>query len=318
MTTRTTTNRTTNRTGNRATTGATNRTATRTVGRATGGTVGRATGGTVGRATGGSPGRASRQRTAPRPPTPRRAQGTVSPTSAQRFAQKACRRRRQRVMVLAAALVFGLGVGWVLFGSQFLAVQRVEVVGLHRVGLADVQQAAAGQLGRPMALTSPQAVAERVVRLPLVLSARVERSWPSTLLIIVVERQPIAAVPLSAGGFALMDGDGVTVATAGSPPPGLPVLDVDVRRAGPAALQAARQVSDSLPDTLRTGLRQISAVSPDAVSIVLADGSTVLWGSAKDSSDKILALHAVHPKALPHPMLIDVSAPEAPAVTGRP
>jgi cell division protein FtsQ len=225
------------------------------------------------------------------------------------------RRRRRRIGLLAGALIFGIVVGWVLFASPFLSVQQVRLRGLHRVPALEVRAAADPETGRPMALISPQAVAERVVRLPLVLSARVDRSWPMTLVITVVEREPIAAVPSPGAGFDLRDPDGIVVDHVDTVPRGLPVLVVDVDKAGPAGLRAARRVSDALPATLRASVRRISASSEDAVTLTLTDGSTVLWGSAQDSAGKVTALLAVHPKPVSHRITIDVSAPDAPAVT---
>jgi cell division protein FtsQ len=241
----------------------------------------------------------------------------VSPTSAQRFAAKVHRRRRRRTAVVAAAVTLGLACGWLMFASPVLAVQRIEVRGLKRVSTDAVRAVADREYGRAMALTSPQAVAERVVQVPLVLSARVERKWPSTLVIIVGEREPIAAVPAVGGGVDLVDGDGVVIVGAAAAPSNLPLLDVDVHKAGAAALRAARAVSDDIPTQLRPTIRKITATSPDAVSFVLGDGSTVDWGSAQDGPSKATSLLAIHPKPLKRPVRIDVSAPDAPAVTAR-
>jgi cell division protein FtsQ len=266
-----------------------------------------------GTATRGTPPRGTATRGTPARGLP----GTVSATSAQRFAAKVHRRRRQRAAVVAGALVLGLGCGWLLFASPVLAVQRVEVHGLQRVAVDQVRAVADREYGRAMALTSPQAVAERVVQVPLVLSAKVERRWPSTLVIVVGEREPIAAVPAAGGGVALVDGDGVVVEDDVAAPADLPLLDVDVHKAGSAALRAARSVSDAIPAQLRPTVRRITATSPDAVSFVLGDGSTVEWGSAQDGPAKATTLLAIHPKPLKRPIRIDVSAPGAPAVTGR-
>jgi cell division protein FtsQ len=197
------------------------------------------------------------------------------------------------------------------------SVQRVQLDGLQRVPADQVRAVADQQFGRPMALTSPQTLAEQVVQIPLVLSARVERRWPSTLVITIAEREPIAAVAAAGGGFDLVDGDGVVVAAAPSPPPGLPQLEVNVPTAGAGALRAARQVFDEIPAPFRATLRAIGATSPDAVSFVLGDGTTVEWGSADDGAKKAVALLAVHPKPLKHPARIDVSAPDVPAVVDR-
>lgn len=251
-----------------------------------------------------------------RPPGWRTAalRSTVSRSSAERFAARVRRRRRRRAAVTGSAMALGLVLGWLLFGSSLLAVRRIEVRGVHRVPAAAVREAVRFEIGHPMALVSPDAAAAHASAVPLVRSVRVVRSWPSTLVVEVVEREPIAAVPAAGGRLALVDGDGVVVETVAAAPAGLPVLQVDVATAGPAALRAARAVSDGLPQPVRDQVRSIGAASPDGVQLVLTDRSTVQWGSADRSADKAQALLAVHPKPGERPTVIDVTAPDAPAV----
>jgi cell division protein FtsQ len=244
----------------------------------------------------------------------------VSSTSAQRFAARVRRRRRQRAAVTGSAMALGLMLGWLLFGSTALAVQRVEVQGVRRVPADAVRGAVQFEVGHPMALISPESAADRVTTLQLVRSAKVVRSWPSTLVVVVTEREPIAAVPARAGAsgaaaFDLVDGDGVVIESVRRAPAGLPLLDVDVARAGAPSLRAARAVFEDLPATLRSVVRRITAGTPDAVGLELSDGSTVNWGSADDGPRKVEALLAVHPRPLSRPAAIDVSAPDTPAIT---
>jgi cell division protein FtsQ len=242
---------------------------------------------------------------------------TVSNTSAARFAARVRRRRRRRVAVVLAALAGGLGLGWLVFASPVLAVRDVQVRGVQRLSAADVQRVAERQLGLSMALASPQTVAEQVAQLRLVRAVHVDRSWPSTLVVTVSEREPIVAVPVAGGRVQRVDGDGVLIDTVPRAQAGLPVVEVDVQRAGTESLRAARTVVDDIPPALRTGLRTVRATSPDDVSFVLADGSTVIWGSALDGDRKAAALLAVHPRATKHRVVIDVSAPDAPATNER-
>jgi cell division protein FtsQ len=291
---------------------------------------------TGGARTGGArtPARAP-SRTAPRAPAPRTATAsgglalartvpfggnpgsTVSSSSAARFAARARHRRHRRLVVVAVSATAGVLLGRLFFGSTLLAVHRVEVRGLHRVSAEAVQAAAVPEVGQPMALISPQAVARRVAIVPLVRSVRVVRSWPQTLVVEVVERQPIAAVPAAGGQLSLVDDDGVDVQTVAQAPAGLPVLDVDVARAGVGALNAARQVAGDIPVRLRPGLRRIGATSPDDVTFTLADGTTVIWGSADDPTAKAAALLAVRARSGSHSSVIDISAPDSPAVTAK-
>lgn len=217
--------------------------------------------------------------------------------------------------MVVAAVASGLGLGWLIFASPVFAVRDIEVRGLHRLPEPEIEALAAGQVGRSIALVSPQAVSDRVADLPLVRSVTVTRSWPSTLVVSVTEREPIAGVP-SGKKIALVDGDGVVVETVAKIPAGLPLLDVDLARTGAQTLRAAREVADDIPASLRGGVRSVRASSPDAVSFQLSDGTTVVWGSAQDGDRKAAALLAVRPRRLGARVVIDVSAPDAPAVTG--
>jgi cell division protein FtsQ len=282
-----------------------------------GGSGGRGSGATAARSAGRAPAAPTPARGTARP-TPAAGtalRGAVSSSSAERFAARVRRRRQRRLMIAGGATVVGLLIGWLLFASTALAVQRIEVRGVHRVSPDVVRAAVQFEIGRSMALIDPQAAAERVLREPLVQHAEVVRSWPSTLVVEVTEREPIAAVPAGAGRVSLVDGDGVVVESRAGAPAGLPLLDVDVAKAGPGALRAARAVVTALPPAVSAMVRKTGATSPDAVTLVLTDGSTVLWGSAEDGARKADALLAVHPRPLRKPARIDVSAPGTLAVT---
>jgi cell division protein FtsQ len=221
------------------------------------------------------------------------------------------------------------GLGWLVLGSPVLEVRQVRVLGTDRVPVADVLRTADPERGRPMVLVDLAGVSRRVNALPLVHDVRVVRQWPGTLVVTVHERVAVAAVPASAASAAgkpasgaastvrLVDRDGVEVGS-GPKPAGLPYLQVDLARSGAATMRAALAVLDSLPANLRTGLKGIGADSPDGVWLTLSDGVRVVWGDATDSDRKAAVLHAVITASDPARLaVVDVSAPDAPAVTNR-
>jgi cell division protein FtsQ len=112
-----------------------------------------------------------------------------------------------------------------------------------------------------------------------VLSAAVSRSWPDTIVIKVTERTPDLAVP-SAGGFELIDGDGVRVRFAARKPAGMPVLTAPTAGLrGNKAVRAAVMVLASLPRKLRSLVVSVSAPAASAVTLRLAGGISVAWGA---------------------------------------
>jgi cell division protein FtsQ len=206
----------------------------------------------------------------------------------------------------------------VLF-SSWLSVRTVTITGTDRVPTEAVRLVADGEVGRAMVLADPQALAARVARVPLVRRADVVRRWPSTLVVTVHERVPVAAVPAPGGsGARLVDRDGVEVEVVATKPANLPFLEVDVGRAGAASLQAALDVLDSLPPTLAIRVGGVGADSPDGVWLRLDNGARVVWGGSDAGERKAGVLTALLTASNgAKGGVYDVSSPDAPAVTKR-
>jgi cell division protein FtsQ len=213
------------------------------------------------------------------------------------------------VLILA---VLG-GLAWVLLGSSLLAVRHVEVSGNHLVTAGQVRDAAEIRPGQPLATVNTAAIAERVERLAPVLSARVSRSWPDTIVILVRERTPSIAVP-TPSGFALVDQYGVTVTLAARKPAGMPLLaSPPAILLGNPAVRAAVLVLRQLPPRLRQQVRSVSATAADAVTLELANGITVVWGGPGQSGQKAAELVLL---MRTHARYFDVSDPTTAVTQG--
>ena len=225
-------------------------------------------------------------------------------------------RRREparRLFAAGLAVVILAVAGWAVLGPTVLVVRHVRVTGAGpQVPAAAVQEAAGIALGTPLARLDTAAAARRVERIPAVLSARVSRSFPDTVVIAVRPRLPALAVP-AASGYALIDSDGVTVSFAAAVPAGIALLTSPplVLRGSPA-VRAAALVVQSLPAQLRDEVRSVSAAGV-TVTLQLAGGSTVVWGGPADAAQKAAELSALLGT---HARYYDVSDP-ATAVTGR-
>ena len=110
--------------------------------------------------------------------------------------------RRALIVVLVVALL--AAAGWLVGFSSVLATERVAVSGTRLLTVDGVKTAAAVPIGLPLARQDTTAIAERVASLAPVDTVTVDRSWPNTVSIKVVERTPLVAVEgrgrLSAGG----------------------------------------------------------------------------------------------------------------------
>jgi cell division protein FtsQ len=88
------------------------------------------------------------------------------------------------------------------------------------------------------------------------------------------------------------------------------------RRFGEGRLtRAAVAVADRVPAALARETRLVTVRSYDDISLELADGRTVSWGSAEQGREKARALTALM-KAEPDARHFDVSVPTAPASSG--
>ncbi|MCW2699794.1 MAG: cell division protein FtsQ [Blastococcus sp.] len=242
-----------------------------------------------------------------------RRSGLVTPLPNRR-ARRAASRRRRPVQVAAAVLALGL-LAWVLWGSPLLAVHSVRVDGVTTLPAAQVRETAGIAEGTPLLRVDIPAAQQRVAQLPQVNSVEVARGWPNTVVITVVERTPVAVVG-SRGNRFLVDASGVLFDTiTGDAPTG--VIPLDVADPGPddAPTMAALGALVSLPPDVREQVGAASATSAEDVSLTLADGTLVRWGSAEDTPAKASALAGVLAQiaveALEPADTIDVSSPHA-------
>jgi len=219
-----------------------------------------------------------------------------------------------------AGLAIVTALGWALLESKLLAVHSVVVTGTRLVPAREVRATAAIPLGMPMIRVSPAAVAARVERIQQVESAQVRRVWPDRVVIAVRERTPVlaVAVPGSAsaagtaaaeGGFGLIDKSGVIVRWSRSRPHGMPLYQA---AAGPRALRgspdvaAAAAVLRELPAPVARSVRQVSAPSPQEVTLHLPGGVTIVWGGTGRPAEKRRELDIL---MRTHARFYDVSAP---------
>lgn len=240
--------------------------------------------------------------------------GTVSSTSAERFARRARWRRAGAVRALLVLVALAGLVGgstWVVLFSDLLVVEQVRVVGTSRVPVSEVRRAAGVGRGTPLGRVDVGEVDRRVSRIPPVADVDVRRVLPDTLRLSVTERRPVVAVP-DTSGFQLVDSEGVAFDAVAVRPRGVPLLRTDVAsRSRPATLRAALRVLSDVPATVSPRVRQVSARTVDHVVLRLAGGARVVWGSPEAGARKARVLAALVRRPA---RVYDVSAPDAPAI----
>lgn len=229
-----------------------------------------------------------------------------------RFARRQWARRwlalRGLFVVLFLAAV-AAGLGWLVFFSSVLAVDGVEVEGVDVLDAAEVRRVAAVPLGDPLAGVPVDAIRARVESLAPVKVADVSRSWPDRVRIVVVEREAVAVVERD-GVLRGVDEEGVLFRSYDARPAALPVVRISAGTRSEALAEAA-QVIAALPDDLAARVDHLAVETVDSISLRLANGKTIFWGSANDSATKAEVLAVLlRQKA----SVYDVSVPSQPTI----
>ena len=210
---------------------------------------------------------------------------------------------------LVVLTVLGVGLGLILYFTPLMSARSLVVTGTGVVTREEVVAAAKVTLGTPLLQIDTDEVADRVAGIRRVASARVQREYPSTLRITIVERVPIVVKDYPDGPH-LFDKDGVDFATA-PPPPGLAYIDVDHPGPNDPPTRAALQVMTSLSPDVVGQVSRIAAPSVASITLTLTDGRTVLWGTTDRTDEKAEKLGAL----LTQPgHTYDVSSPDLPTV----
>ncbi len=226
----------------------------------------------------------------------------------------ASRRWLTRAAIAAVALVVIVVTGFFLANSSLFALHYVTVEGTSRLTAAEVLNAAAVREGTSLVRLNPGSVAQRVERLAPVASAAVTRKWPHGLVIRVTERKP-AGMVVGGGRVELLDATGVAFASVAKAPHGLVTVNVPDPVPGPgdAVARTAMRVLAQLPAGVRRHVTSVTARSLDAVSLRLADGRTVVWGSASDGATKAAVLRTLMRRPA---RVYDVSTPSVAVTRG--
>ncbi|WP_330340597.1 cell division protein FtsQ/DivIB [Streptomyces sp. NBC_00557] len=237
------------------------------------------------------------------------------------------RRPRLRTIVILAAVAVLLGAGvWVLYGSSWVRVRHVSVSGTRVLTPAEVRSAAAVPVGAPMISVDTDRIEARLRRkLPRIDTVDVVRAWPRGIGLKVTERSPVLLVR-KGRNFIEVDHEGVRFATVSRAPDGVPLLEMSVFRTGSGAasfrrfgtgrlVREAVQVAGDLPAAVARDTRTVQVRSYDDISLELAGGRTVAWGSSENGRAKARTLAALM-KAAPGARHLDVSVPTAPASSG--
>lgn len=223
-----------------------------------------------------------------------------------RFTQRS-RRRRLIWLCALGAVVLLIGGSVAAAYSPLFAVEKITVAGASTLDAAAVEEALGDQLGTPLALVSESDVKAALIAFPLIETYALEARPPHDLVVRIVERTPIGVIE-SGAGFTLVDAAGVALSTTQDRPDGQPVIAVDGGIESDA-FESVGLVMRSLPADVRAVVADVSATTLDDVTLTLATGLKVVWGSADQSAYKARVLASTM-VANPAAREIDVSSPD--------
>ncbi|SEE16922.1 cell division protein FtsQ [Arthrobacter alpinus] len=233
------------------------------------------------------------------------------------------KRRRRNILysVAGVAAVLALVMGMAMF-SPVLGVRTVVFDGQKLVGEGTLQLAVAPLINKPLPQIRESEVQELLGTVVQVKSSSIEARPPSTLVVHIVERVPVALLK-NGEDYLLVDQDGVQLGSTKDPASALlPLIDGGTAAIGQDTFQAMTAVLANLPQSILSQLANATAKSPDAVELALADGRSVVWGNASDMELKAQVLEALLTAPMPTAepgkpapvpaKVFDVSAPRHP------
>jgi cell division protein FtsQ len=234
------------------------------------------------------------------------------------------RGRRRRTFIRLGVVAVLAGIAWAAFYSPLLGVREVAVVGAHRTGRADVVRAVGLNENDNVLLISTAEVRRRVLELPWVKSAEIDRVLPGTVKVTVTERRPAVILSLGAARWTI-DARGRVLAS-GVAGRGLPILagvQVGVVEPGitlrTSESTAALAVLRALPRAIGDEVVGVFAPTTERITLTLADGTQVRYGAPERRASKNEVLAAVLARLRGEGTVatyIDVRVPERPAVLG--
>jgi cell division protein FtsQ len=188
--------------------------------------------------------------------------------------------RRRLYVLCGIAGVLALGViAYVIANSSLLGAGTIEVHGTDAATAATVRSAAHIADGEPLLFLDTGAVARRVERVPTVAHADVSTDLPSTVVIRVTPRVPVAWVPNPnpATPVAVVDRDGRVISVTTVAPAGLPrMAGVGLAgRPGTRVERAPLRALAALPPVLRSQVVRFEARAADGPVLVLGGAAPV-------------------------------------------
>jgi cell division protein FtsQ len=224
---------------------------------------------------------------------------------------------RRWIVALAVCGVAAAG-SFALTYSPLFRATTIRVTGAGSIGQLRLRSLSGVVAGVNVYHLDASAAERRLEADPRVESATVTRRLPSTVVIEVTERVPVALVADGLGGFDRIGADGVSMGV-GARRGSLPVLEwAGDRTSNRDEVLVAASVATGMSPELRGLVRTIITSTGGSVRLVLRSGVVVSYGPPTDVTAKGQAVEAVLRWARARGReitAVDVNVPGAPTAT---
>lgn len=245
---------------------------------------------------------------------------TVATEKRQAREQRLAQRRRRmttRMLSFGGAVVAVFVLLYILFSSSLFAVKRIDVRGNTHLTDTEVKEIGGARTGMSIMRFPRADVRRRLLENTWVKEVRVGRRLPSTIVIELTERVPVAAVDDGNASF-LIDESGFVIGAAGEETV-VQIADLPVKTLVAGQKIEVKELSESLnvlnglPEKIRTSVALVSAPSIDRITIYIANVE-VIFGQAEKMEEKSMVLEEILAREGESVIAIDVRTPESPIV----
>jgi cell division protein FtsQ len=185
--------------------------------------------------------------------------------------------------------------GYYFLNSAFFALQQIEVRGNNAVSKETIVEQSGLAPGVNLFKIDTKAVSNKIQMLPSVKKVEVKRRLPSTLLLQITERTPIALV-VSPDGFLQIDDEGVYIKKVQDfkdlhlpVVSGVPLennLGPGSRLSKPG-LSAALRLIQMMDKVLKENVTEIIAPSPQTITLKTLQGVEIRFGEPEEMERKV-------------------------------
>lgn len=226
-------------------------------------------------------------------------------------------RRRLRWVLIALAFVLAVAGGAWLIQSPVLSIRSVEITGAVRSEPAAIVDLLESGVGTPTIKVHGDELRQAILDDPWVKDVRVSVLWPGTIVVDVIEHEPVTIAQRAGEWFSItIDG---TIVERVSPPAGddhavaIDVGDTDIGEATTNAdVIGGVAFLANLPEDLRAG----TVVTRDVAGLLTTvAGHPVILGGPQEMELKARVLTALIADGLDQGVIVNLLSPSRPAVS---